>query len=156
MTRLERYEQKLATLEGRRSQMLRKGRYVDVQMLDSEIEEAKALIREAKDYQAKPVLELLSREEIQESGLVALLIESHLAADFLADICFRIEQVFKERGLQAVSIVPDIKDLLKRSNIFASILCLKNAELSSLLIDNEDLIGKLHSDTLGYIKERLE
>lgn len=136
--------------------MLRKGRYVDVQLLDSEIEEVKALIQEAKDYQAKPVLELLSREEIQESGLVALMIESHLAADFLADCCFRIEQIFKERGLTAISIVPDIKDLLKRSNIFASILCLKNEDLSSLLIDNEGLIDKLHCDTLAYIKKRLE
>lgn len=156
MTRKQRFEQKLSELEKLRNTLRSQGRFLEVQEYDKKIADVKRNIEICNEYEAKAVRELLSAKEIEESCLVPLLLEAHLITDVLADVCYRIVDIFKDRGMTAVTLVPEIKDILKRSTIFASILCEKNEELNSLLIDNEQLLHDIHLICQRYIKQRLE
>lgn len=156
MTRRQRFEQKLADLEKIRLKLRQQGRFLEVQEYDKKIADMERNIEICKDYEAKAVREILSDKEIEESCLVPLLLEAHLMSDVLAEVCYNIVDIFKKRGLTALTLVPEIQEILKRSSIFASILCTKNEQLNSLLIDNEKLLHDVHLICQRYIKERME
>lgn len=95
MTRLERYKAKLAEFEHRRNEFMRQGKYVQMQMLDADIDELRRLIEEAEP---KPVTQLFTHEELRESGLVPAVLEVHLAADYLAACAYTIEDTVRKLG----------------------------------------------------------
>ncbi len=156
MTRLDRYKAKLATLEARRAQLMRQGKYPQMQQLDADLQEVRTLIADAEEYEAKPIRELLTEDEIHQSGLIPLLLECHLAADFLTDCTTILMERIKALGFRAVTLVPDMKEIIRKSDAFASILCTKGELLSDLLTDNETLLSAMHKKTLSYIEQRMQ
>lgn len=155
MTRLERYRQQLAELEGRRSQLMRQGRYMQMYKLNSDIEEIKALIAEAEQYEAKPIKELLGMDKINESGIIPALIECHLVADYLTACTYTVNDIIKKLGFQPVSVIPELKEIISKSSSFASQLCDKSEILSNMLTDNDTLLEALHKKTMSYIFQRI-
>lgn len=154
MTRLERYRQQLMELEAKRNQFMRQGKYMQMRQLDVDLEQVREHIREAEAYEAKPIKELISMDEIHESGLIPALMESHLAADYLAACCYNLKDIISKMGFRAVSIIPELNQIISRCNSFASILCEKNEILTDMLLDNDTLIDALHKKTLSYIRQR--
>lgn len=160
MTRLERYRDQLAKLEAKRNMLMRTGRYFDSVRLNQDIIEIEKCIRKAEEYEEscrpKPLKEILSEEELHEMGIIPLMIECHLAADFLTGIAYEIVDVCKKHGLTDVSFMPELKDLIKKSDIFASFLTKISPELRNLLLRNETLNASLHKKYIRYIEQRLK
>lgn len=155
MTRLERYRKQLAELEGKRGQLMRQGKYMQMHKLNSEIEEIKALIAEAEQYEAKPIKELLSMDKINESGIIPALIECYLVADYLTACTYTVNDIIKKLGFQPVSVIPELKEIIRKSSSFASQLCSKSDILSDMLTDNDTLLEALHKKTMSYIRQRI-
>ena len=139
---------------------MRTGRYFDSVRLNQDIIEIEKCIRKAEEYEEscrpKPLKEILSEEELHEMGIIPLMIECHLAADFLTGIAYEIVDVCKKHGLTDVSFMPELKDLIKKSDIFASFLTKISPELRNLLLRNETLNASLHKKYIRYIEQRLK
>lgn len=156
MTRLERYKQKLEEIKAKRNRLLRSYNLVKASALNAEIEEIEKLIGEAEQYEAKPIRELLTREQIQESGFVAALIECHIAADFLAYCTYNVEDILKRFGMHAVTMLPDLKEIRKRCDDFAARMYGMNEDLDNLITDDETLMEAMHKKACSYITQRLK
>ncbi len=152
MTRLERYKEQLAKLEHKRGEFMRRGKYMEMQRLAADIDEVKRLISEAEP---KPVTELFSPEQLRESGLVPAIVEVHLAADYLAACCYTVEDIVKKLGGVPVSVIPELKEINKKSNAFCSFLYEKDEDLRNLITDDETLMNALHKKSLSYMNQRL-
>lgn len=155
MTRLERYRQQLDELRAKYHRLNQCGKYMQAQRLMNEILNVEKQIKEAEDYEAKPLVELVGRDKVNESNLVTLMLEAHLAADFLTDCTFNIKSTVQKLGLRAVTIVPELEEIRKKSNEFAERLMSISSEFNDLMIEDETLIDALHKKTLSYIKQRL-
>lgn len=160
MTRLERYREKLRELENKRSELMRSGHYVQSIALDDDIKEVERLIKEAEDYEEtcrpRPLKELVSREKLREMGIIPLMIEAHLAADFLTEVAYMVVEVCKKNGFKDVSLMPDLRELIKKSDMFASFLTKVSPELCDLLVRNETFNASLHKKYVKYIEQRLK
>lgn len=154
MTRIERYRQKIRELEATRSRLMRQGKYVQMHRLDEDIKEVKCLVEEAERYEAKPIKELLTEDQIHEAGIIPMIMECHLAADYLTDCAYNLSDSIKELGFNPVSLIPEMKEIIEKSNAFASILCKKNQTLSDMLTENDTLLAALHKKTQSYIMQR--
>ena len=154
MKKIERYRQKLAELESRRNRLMRQGKYMQMQKLDVDIQSIRKMVDEAEKYEARPIRELLSMDEIHESGIIPIIMECHLAADYLTDCAYRLSDTIKKMGFNPVSLVPDMEEIISRSSAFAAILCQKDALLSDMLTNNETLIDALRKKTMHYIRQR--
>ena len=152
MTRLERYKEQLAKLEHKRGEFMRRGKYMEMQRLAADIDEVKRLISEAEP---KPVTELFSPEQLRESGLVPAIVEVHLAADYLAACCYTVEDIVKKLRGVPVSVIPELKEIIKKSNAFCSFLYEKDEDLRNLITDDETLMNALHKKSLSYMNQRL-
>ena len=149
---LEYYKGKLADLEARRNRFMRAGQYKKSMQLNQDIEEIRKLIEESEP---KPVNELFTQEQIQNAGLIPAVLEVHLAADYLAACCCTVEDIVGKLGCQAVTVVPELKEILKRANEFCNYLYEKDSELESLIRDDETLMEALHKKTMKYIEQRV-
>lgn len=149
---LEYYKGKLANLEERRNALMRAGNYKASMRLNQDIEEVRRLINESEP---KPVTELFTHEQIRESGLVPAVLEVHLAADYLAACCYTVEDIVKQLGGVAVTVIPELKEILSRANKFCEFLYTKGEDLESLIENNESLLEALHKKTMSYIKQRV-
>ena len=156
MTKIERLKEKLESLEKLRGQYMRKGRYSELFALNEDIDKLRTSIQDAEEYgKPKPLTKILSREEIAESGIIPILIECNLAADFLTDCACTLKEAISNLGLKPVTIVPQLDELIKKSDLFATILSsCGNDRLANMLYDNETLIAALHKKTLSYIEQR--
>lgn len=155
MTRLERYKEKVKDLEWRRNQFMRQGRYDKMRQLEHDIEEVRVLIAQAEEFEAKPIKELMTSEQITESNLIPLIIEAHLASDFLTDCCYNIQDTINRMGFSAVTIIPELIELRKKADEFAAKLAGKNPMLDDMLIDDETMIEGMHKRLLKYIEQRM-
>lgn len=128
--------------------------------LNEDIKEVERAIKEAEEYEEsckpKPIRELLTKEEIEEMGIIPLMIECHLAADFLTEVAYMVVDTCKEHGLENISFIPDLRDLIKKSDMFASFLTKVSPELCDLLVRNETFNASLHKKYLKYIEQRLK
>lgn len=160
MTRYERYRQQLAALEEKKGKILRMGRVADAFALDTDIKNVKKMIEEAEAYEkyCKPrqIKEIASDEELHEMGIIPLMIECHLVADFLVEVSYMIVDICKEHGFQNLRFMPELQDIIKKANTFASFLTGMNPELKNLLLRNETFNASLHKKYLKYIEQRLQ
>ncbi len=158
MTRFERYRKQIEVLEAKRNLLLRNGRYIEASNLNNDILEVKKAIKQAEDYEEltkpKPIRDLLTKEELDEMGLIPLMIEAHLVADFLTEVCYMIVDVCNDHGLNDVSFMPDLKDILKRADKFASFLTTLDPDLTDMLVRNDTFNASLHKKYLKYIEQR--
>lgn len=160
MTRLERYREQLAKLEEKRNRLLKAGRYLQANDLNEMIKEAEELIRQAEEYEnqtrSRPIRDLMSKKELNEMGIIPLMIECHLAADFLTEIAYMIVDICKEHGFSDVVLMPDLRELLKNSEKFASFLATLGPDLADLITRNETFNASLHKKYVKYIEQRLK
>ena len=158
MRKIERYRKKLAELEARRGSLIRSGNFVMAAALNNDIKKVESIVKELEKYEEltkpKPIKELISMDEIHKSGIIPMIMECHLAADYLTACAYQLKDTIKEMGFNPVSLILDIEEIIKKSDTFASILCQKNQCLSDLLTDNDTLLQALHKKTLGYIMQR--
>lgn len=153
-SRLDRYERKVRELEEKRGALMRSGRYLESVRLNQDIDDIKKLIAKEKVYEPKPLKQLVDRDKAKEA--VALIVECHLASDYLTATAYALKDWFKAQKLVAVSVVPELDEIIRKSEAFASSLCKVNDNLSQLMTDNETLINSLHKKTLSYIGQRLK
>lgn len=159
MTRRERYKKQLNELEGRRGRLLRAGRYLEAQDLHADIHRIERMIEEADAYEEacrpRPIREIVSREELQEMGIIPLMIETHLAADFLTAIAYEVVDRCEAHGLRDVTLMPELEKLIRQSEKFASFLTSLGPELRELMLRNENLNESIHGKYKRYIEQRL-
>lgn len=159
MTRLERFRQQLAGLEEKRRTLMRQGAYLQSMRLSDDIAEVRKLIEEAEVYEesckGKPITELVTREELQRMNIVPMMIEAHLVADMLVEVCYNVIDTCRDHGLTDVNFVPQLKEIIDKANTFASFLTRLSPELCDLLTRNETLNASLHKKIIGYINQRL-
>lgn len=133
------------------------GNYVKAIALAKDINEVRAEIEEArKYYEPRPLSEVLTRREIEEMGIIPLMIECHLIADFLTETCYMVRDIVKSHGFEDVSFMPELKDILKRTDRFASFLAGVSPELCDLITRNETFNLSLHKKFQKHINTRLK
>lgn len=160
MTRKERYKAQLNKLERQRRDFLQRGRYAEASNLSSDIKHIEELIKEADEYEEttrpKPLSETMTREEIDKTGVIPLMIECHLVADFLTEITYMIKDSLSEQGIADVKFMPEIVTLLKASEKFAGSLARMGPTLCNLITNNETFNMSLHKKYMKYIEQRLK
>ena len=128
--------------------------------LNAEIREVELLMKQAKEFEEarrpRPIKELVTKQELHGMGIIPLMIECHLAADFLTGLSYMIVDICKEHGFTDVKLMPEIRELLEKSEKFANALAEMSPELRDLIVNNETLNDALHKKCLGYIKQRLK
>ena len=160
MTRLERYREQLVKLEEKRSRLLRSGRFLEANDLNGAIREVELLIRQAEEYEEaskpKPLKETVTREQLNLMGIIPLMIECHLVADFLTEVAYMVVDTCKKHGFSDVVLMPDLREIIKKTDKFASFLTGVSPELSDLLLRNETFNASLHRKYVKYIGQRLQ
>lgn len=159
MTRLERYREKLARLEEKRALLMRSGRYLESNALNDDIKDVERAIREAEEYEerCKPrsLKDTVSKEELDEMGIIPLMIVCHLASDFLTGVCYDIVDRCKAHGFTDVRLMPELKEVLRVNNRFASALTEMGPSLSKIITGNETLNEAILKKYITYIEQRL-
>lgn len=159
MASLSTYKKQLAKLEEKRNALMRSGKYIQSFALNEDIKEVENLIKQAEAYEEaskyRPIKEILSRQEIDEMGLIPLMIECHLVSDFLVEITYMISDICKSKGLSELKFSEDITRAIKANEVFASFLSQMSPELCNLLVRNETFNASLHKKYLKYIEQRL-
>lgn len=160
MTRLERYKEQLAKLEEKRSRLLRSGRFIEANNLNNILREIELLIRQAEEYEEatkpKPLKDIVTKEQLHEMGIIPLMIECHLAADFLTGVAYSVVDICKKYGFSDVMLMPDLQDIIKKTEKFASFLTKVSPELCKLVTENDTFNESVHKKYLKYIEQRLK
>ena len=159
MTRLERYREKLARLEEKRGLLMRSGRYLESNALNADIKDVERAIREAEEYEERcrprSLKDTVSKEELDEMGIIPLMIVCHLASDFLTGVCYDIVDRCKAHGFTDVRLMPELKEVLSVNNRFASALTEMGPSLSEIITGNETLNEAILKKYITYIEQRL-
>ncbi len=126
MTRLERYREQLAKLEKKRSTHLRSGRFIEANNLINDLREVEMFIKQAEEYEKttkpKSLKDIVTKKQLNEMGIIPLMIECHLSADFLTEVAYVVVDICKEHGFSDVVLRPDLNDIIKKTEKFASFL----------------------------------
>lgn len=153
-TKLSRYKDRLVKLEERRNILMRAGKYIQSMELNRDIEDVRKLIAAEEDYlKPKPLKELVSKEQADE--VTNIIIECHLAADYLTAMAYEIKDWFDKNGLIPHSVIPELNQIVKLSESFAGSVCKVNPNLRDMMINNDTLIEALHKKCQTYIKRNL-
>lgn len=156
MTRLQRYEEKVKELEAKRSKLMREGKILQSMNLHKDIEDIKKQIEELRPYyEPRPLSESVTPQELKEMNIVPLMIECHLIADFLTEVCYMVVDTVKANGFDNISFVPELKEIIAKTDKFASFLTRMSPELQDLLLRNETFNASLHKKYLKHIDQRL-
>lgn len=160
MTRLERYREQLAKLEEKRSTLLRSGRFIEANNLNNDLREIEMLIKQAEEYEEatkpKPLKDIVTKKQLNEMGIIPLMIECHLAADFLTGVAYSVVDICKKHGFSDVVLMPDLQDIIKKTEKFASFLTKVSPELCKLVTENDTFNESVHKKYLKYIEQRLK
>ena len=89
-------------------------------------------------------------------GIIPLMIECHLSADFLTGVAYSVVDICKKHGFSDVVLMPDLQDIIKKTEKFASFLAEVSPELCELITNNETLNNAIHKKYLKYIEQRLK
>lgn len=153
---LNNLRRRLAAAEHQRSLLLRTGRYLESMRKNQEIEELRqAIEHEEKFYTPRPLAEIITDVD-KRIEIVRMLLELHLAADFVVDCVCGVKDWLNSEGLADISISRELADMKAVHERFASGLCKINDALCALMTDNDTLIEALHKKTLSYIDSRAE
>lgn len=157
MTKIERYEEQVKELEARRSQLLRNNQFIKSMQLNEKIKEIKSMIDELKEATTpRPLSETVTKEELKEMNIIPLMLTCHLAADFLTQVCYEIIDICEAHGLSNVNFVPELKEILKKTDSFASFLIRMSPDIQNLLLRNETFNAALLKRYLNYIETRMK
>lgn len=157
MTKIDRYREQVKELEVKRSQLLRNNRFIESMNLNVKIMEIKSMIDELeKATMPRSLSEMVTSEELKDMNIIPLMITCHLAADFLTQVCYEIVDICEAHGFSNVNFVPELKDILKKTDSFASFLTRLTPDLQDLLLRNETFNASLLKKYLNYIETRMK
>lgn len=157
MASLNTLKRQLETLEAKHSRLLRQGQLVMAMNLSSDISRIRDMIATEEELRKpKPIRELVPKDELVASGLVELAMELHLAADYINAISCEITDVVNGMGFEAVTVIPELKEVEEKSRKVASYMCTLDQNLSDMMTDNETLMMALHKKTQSYIAQRMK
>lgn len=163
MASLITYRKKLEELEARRSRLMRSGKIMQSFALNEEIKNVEEMIRRAEAYEeatkSRPIAEIITKEELDQTGIIPLMIECHLISDMLVEVAYMIVDRLKEIGIEGVSFMEDLNNAIKANEKFATFLTQlkhdENNELYNLLTRNETLNRAIHKKYVSYMDQRL-
>lgn len=139
---------------------MRTGRYIESDQLNRDIDRIKQMIDEADAYEEsckpKPVIDIVGEEELHKSGIIPLMIECHLIADFLIEVSYMVKDKCKELGLTGLKFTDELEYILQKSNIFAEELITLCPEDGKILLRNETFNASLHKKYMKYMEQRLK
>ena len=157
LLRIKRYEEQIAELEERRRRLLRTGQYVQSHRLNAQIADIRKMVEELKEMTTpKPLSQTVTPQELKEMNIVPLMLTCHLAADFLTWVCYEIVDVCRDHGLENVNFVPELKEILKKTDCFASFLTRMSPDIQELLLRNDTFNQSLLKKYLSYIETRMK
>lgn len=82
--------------------LLRCGRFIEANNLNNDLREIELLIRQAEEYEEatkpKPLKDIVTKKQLNEMGIIPLMIECHLAADFLTGVAYSVVDTCKKHG----------------------------------------------------------
>ena len=78
------------------------------------------------------------------------------ASNRRACVGLRMLDYFKAHGFHNLRFMPELQDIIKKADTFASFLTDMNPELKNLLLRNETFNASLHKKYLKYIEQRLK
>lgn len=154
-TKIDRYKVRLAKLEERRNALMRAGKYIQSMQLNADIEDVRKLIAaEEEYYKPKPLKELITKE--QKDEVTDIIIECHLAADYLTAMAYELKDWFDNAGLIPYSVVPELDKITSLAESFAGSICKVNPEFERMMVNNDSLIEALRKKTKSYIERNLK
>lgn len=155
MQKLKRYEAQVRELEGRRQKLLNLGKYMQAMALSPDIDKARKMLDDYREsIRPRLLRELLTPEQIKESGIEHLIAEIHLATDFLIVCQYNLMEMCKNYGILIEDIRRPLQDSIKRSNEFVSQLMGCNKWLEDMMTENETLNEAIHKKITSYINQR--
>lgn len=157
MTKIERYREQIRELERRKSELIARRDFIKSIPLQKKIDEIKGMIDELEaSTKPMPLSEAVTPQELKAMNIVPLMLTAHLTADFLTQICYDITDICEEHGLSNVSFVPELKEIIKKSDCFASFLTKMSPDIQNLLLRNETFNASLLKKYLNYIETRMK
>ena len=157
----------VAELEESRGRMLRNGKYIEsinlngkIDRMQLEIADLKAKIAEYERIEAesrsKPLREFLETNTIIHTGFVDAMLELVLAADYLTDCAYVVNDKVESFGLKPTTILPEIEQVRGITESIVNNIVNRDIErLTDLITDNETLIDALRRKTRKYIEQRM-
>ncbi len=163
MASLSTYRKKLEELEARRSQFMYSGNLTQCFALNEEIKNVEKMIKQAEAYEeatkSRPIIETISKEELDKTGIIPLMIECHLISDMLVEVAYMVVDRLKELGYEKVSFMKDLTTAINANEKFATFITQlqhdENDELYNLLTRNETLNRAIHKKYVSYMDQRL-
>lgn len=156
MKKIDRLRAKLDKARAERCALIAHGKIIEAGRMNPRIAAIEKAITEAERYEPQLLGEILDRKTLAESGLSRKLIETHLAADYLADCAFDTRETLEKLGLADCSIFPMLLSIQKQAQAYASVVCHPEfAGLSDFMCNNERLIDDLHLLCRRYMDERI-
>lgn len=156
MKRTEKLRLKLDRARAGRAALIAAGKLVEAGRANARVAAIERELADAERYEPRLLGEILDRKTLAESGLSRKLIETHLAADFLADCAFDLRETLGKLGLADCSVFPMLRSIQKQAQAYAGIVCHPEfAGLSDFMCNNERLIDDLHLLCRRYIAERI-
>lgn len=157
MTRLERLQEDLEKLIEQRARLVKQGDLVKSLRYNALIEQKEIEIAECEYYEFKPLGEIISRDELAKNKVYARLLEVSLAADYLADAAVECKYILQQLGIDKMKITDDVEAIRKSANKLSALPCRSDfGELYDLMMDNDELVEKLHKTTRAYMKKKLK
>ncbi len=131
--------------------------------LNDEIKNVMKMIKQAEAYEeatkSRPIAEIITKEELDQTGIIPLMIECHLISDMLVEVAYMIVDRLKEIGIEGVCFMEDLNNAIKANEKFATFLTQlkhdENDELYNLLTRNETLNRAIHKKYVSYMDQRL-
>lgn len=154
MTKIEKYKYDIECLEKKYALLIRTGNYVKALSLKSDIANIHRMLEDYKDsIRPKDINEVLTKEQIQQSGLIPALTEIHLVVDYLISCQYALSDICKKYNIGLVDVQANLKDIIGRSDRMVSDLMARNGWLMDMMTDNDTLNDAIHKKISSFIKQ---
>lgn len=135
---------------------MRAGKFMQANTQIQKLKSLQAQIEEEEASVPRALSEIFDRKTLNDSGINKLIVEVHLAADFLADCSYALRDAFNKLGVEETKLLPLLDEIKKKSQSFADIVCHPEfAGLSDFMVTNDEFINSMHEIAQGYINEHL-
>lgn len=157
MTRKERIEKDLKSLEAKQMAYIRASKLIQANQLNKQIEEKKQALKDCEYYEYQPLNEVVSRDELTKNKVYAKLLEIALAADYLADCAIECKETLNNLGVGNLKLMADVDIIRKHANVLSGMPCdEKYDELYDFMMDDDKLIDDIHTLSRHYIREKMK
>lgn len=157
MTRKERLLNELEELKSKRRQFIKRGDLVKAMGFDEAIKTKETEIKDCELYEYQPLSNLVNRDQLAKNKVYGRLLEIAIAADYLADTAVECKYILQQLGVGDIKMVEDVEIIRKYANKLSAMPCNPEyGELYDLMMDDDELVEKLHKTTRAYMKKKLK